>query len=107
MKRNNEERINKLTAVLLAASIAFGGGAAGYCCYQIGESKGIEKGIDQSFNSLKNSGYHLVSDNEYQMTERQRKMKIKLVKLIGYIRTLTIEVYKDDQLSGNVLYKRE
>ena len=48
-----------------------------------------------------------ISDNEYQMIERQRKMKIKLVKLIGYIRTLTIEVYKDDQLSGNVLYKRE
>ena len=67
MKRNNEERINKLTAVLLAASIAFAGGGTGYVCGKIGESSGIEKGKDQAFNSLRSSGYHLVSDNEYQI----------------------------------------
>ena len=51
------------------------------------------------------------NDNEYQYSEYKQKHKwrmvIKLHKWAAYIKSLTIEVYKDYSLQGKATYKRD
>ena len=52
-----------------------------------------------------------INGSEYQFTENRgndfRKIVIKLNKWVEYIRSFTIEVYKNHSLEGTVTYKRD
>jgi hypothetical protein len=52
-----------------------------------------------------------INGSEYQTTEKRgnnfRKMVLKLNKWVEYIRSFTIEVYKNNSLEGSVTYKRD
>lgn len=52
-----------------------------------------------------------VNSNEYQAIEKKgnnvRKIVLKLNKWVEYIRSFTVEVYKNYSLEGTVTYKRD
>ena len=52
-----------------------------------------------------------VNANEYQVTEREgknlNKLVLKLNKWVEYIRSFTLEAYKNYSLEGTVTYKRD